>query len=356
MTKISGDYGEYGTHMTTEYDAYPLIPETVSKEIMDGICETSAALALFDRLPNMSSRTHRMPILSTLGQADFTSSVTDDDLTVGADQQIDDARMLAIKGTPYGTGDPGYVPNEGAPGLKKTLQMAWENVFIIAETIAIVIVIPDDVLDDSSYDMWSAVKPRIIEAFARKADGAIIFGQGRPLTWPTGIVPTAMSRGQVVAAGTGIDLGIDVSNVLGILEESGYNPDGFIAPPHAKARLRNFRDANNNLIFTPGLQKEPDSVYGLPINYMKNGEFNTNVAAMIAGDMKQAKYAIRQDMTYDIFKEAVISDSDGKVILNLMQQDAKAMRVVMRMGWVVPNPIHVLNPDRESYPFAILTP
>jgi HK97 family phage major capsid protein len=356
MTKIAGEYGEYGTHLTTEYDAYPLIPETVSKEIMAGIVEASAALTLFDRLPDMSSRTHRMPILSTLGQADFTCETTSDDLTVGADQQIDDARMLAIKGTPYGTGDPGYVPNEGAPGLKKTLQMAWENVFIVAETIAIIIAIPDDVLADSSYDMWGAVKPRIIEAFGRKVDGASIFGQNRPLTWPTGIVPTAISRGQVVAAGTGVDLAVDISNVMGILEESGYNPDGFIAAPNAKARLRNLRDANNAPIFTPGLQPAPDTVYGMPISYLKNGEFNTNVAAMIAGDTKQAKFAIREDMSFQIFTEGVISDSDGKVILNLMQQDAKAMRVVMRMGWAVPNPIHALNEDRTAYPFALLTP
>jgi HK97 family phage major capsid protein len=356
MTKIAGEYGEYGTHLTTEYDAYPLIPETVANEIMDGIVESSAALALFDKLPNMSSRTHRMPILSTLGQADFTGEVTSDSLVDGADQQIDDERMLAIKGMPYGTGDPGYVPNEGAPGLKKTLQMAWENVFIVAETIAIIVPIPDDVLADSSYDLWGAVKPRIIETFDRRIDGAMIWGQNRPVTWPTGIVPTAISRGQVVAVGTGADLAIDVSNTMGVLEEAGFSPDGFIAPPQAKARLRNFRDANGNIVFTPGLKPAPDSVYGLPVSYQKNGEFDTTVAAMIAGDMKQAKFAIREDMSFKIFTEGVISDSEGKVILNLMQQDAKAMRVVMRIGWAVPNPIHALNPDRASYPFAILTP
>ncbi|MDD5541425.1 MAG: hypothetical protein PHG61_12110, partial [Candidatus Marinimicrobia bacterium] len=81
MTKIAGAYGEYGTHMTTEYDAYPLIPEEVSKEIVSGVTETSAALKTFTRLPDMSSRTHKMPVLSTLGTADFTTDTVDDSLT-----------------------------------------------------------------------------------------------------------------------------------------------------------------------------------------------------------------------------------------------------------------------------------
>jgi hypothetical protein len=60
-------------------------------------------------------------------------------------------------------------------------------------------------------------------------------------------------------------------------------------------------------------------------------------------------------MSWKLFTEGVISDENGKVILNLMQQDSKAMRVVMRLGWAVPNPLHSLRPDREGYPFAVLT-
>ena len=79
------------------------------------------------------------------------------------------------------------------------------------------------------------------------------------------------------------------------------------------------------------------------------------MARLIAGKMDEAKFAIRADMSWKLFTEGVISDENGKVIMNLMQQDAKAMRVVMRLGWAVPNPIHQLNPDRGGYPFSILT-
>ena len=351
MTKIAGDYGQDGTHMITEFDAWPLIPEEVAKEIQDNVAQSSAVLNLFDRLPNMSSRTYRMPVLSTLGAAEFTGSVVSDDLTLGTDQQVDDAKMNALKGIPYGSGDPGYVPEEGAPGLKQTHQMAWENVFIVAEPLAITIPVPDDVLDDSEYDIWQSISPKIREAFNARIDGAAVWGVRRPVSWPSGIVPTAIARNQVVVEGTGADLGIDISNLMGTIETFGFNPSGFLGDVSLKASLRNLR-VDGEKIFTMG---NPDTVHGLPIYYAMNGAMQTAISRMIVGDTKQAKYSIRTDMSFKIFDQAVITDENGKVTFNAAQQDAKIMRVVMRLGWAVPNPIHALNADRGGYPFAVLT-
>lgn len=355
-------HGGYGTnlnevHATTEFDAWPLIPEQVSREIMDGIVEGSAALSNFRRLPNMSSRTQRMPILGSLGNADFTGQTITDNLIIGNDQQVDDMRMLELKGAPYGIGSPGQVPQEGIPGLKKTHQMMWENVFIVAETVSIILPVPDDVLADSSYNLWNEMRPRIIEAFYKRVDEATIWGHRRPITWPSGIVPTSIARGNTVVEGTGADLGIDISNLMGLLEAQGYDPNAFMAAPNVKASLRNLRDQSGGPIFAQGnLQGAiPDAIYGLPTRYVKNASFNPNIGRMICGKMDEAVFSIREDFRMQIFTEGVISDEDGKVIMNLMQNDMKAMRVVMRMGWALPNPIHQLRPDRDGYPFAILT-
>lgn len=359
MTLLAHGHGsdKQAVKMTTEFDAWPLIPEEVSKEIQDGITEGSAALSLLQRLPNMSSRTYRMPVLGTLGHADFATTTLSDNLALGADQQVDDARMLEMKGDPFGTGNPGYVPNEGAPDLKPTHQMMWENVFIVAEPLAVILPVPDDVLDDSEYDLWAAMRPRIVEAFHQKIDDAILWGQNRPVTWPTGVVPTAVARGQVVAEGAGVDLGEDISNLMGILEQVGYDPTALAGAPSLKATLRNVRAANNAPIFAPGTAGTPDSVWGLPITYIKNNTFGfrTGFSRLIAGAWNEAKYAVRSDLSWKLFTEGVITDEEGRVILNLMQQDSKAMRVVMRMGWAVPNPIHKLRPNRAEYPFAVLT-
>ena len=56
-----------------------------------------------------------------------------------------------------------------------------------------------------------------------------------------------------------------------------------------------------------------------------------------------------------MFTEGVVSDDDGRVILNLMQQDAVAMRVVMRMAFATANPVTALNASAQTrYPFGVV--
>jgi len=54
---------------------------------------------------------------------------------------------------------------------------------------------------------------------------------------------------------------------------------------------------------------------------------------------------------------AVIDDGAGNILFNLAQQDMVALRVVMRLGWALPNPVNRVNPNAATrYPFAILEP
>ena len=77
------------------------------------------------------------------------------------------------------------------------------------------------------------------------------------------------------------------------------------------------------------------------------------MAEGLAVDWGKFVVGVRQDITYDLFKEGVISDADGKVILNLMQQDTKALRVVFRVGFNVAQPLTRLA---SVYPARGITP
>ena len=83
--------------------------------------------------------------------------------------------------------------------------------------------------------------------------------------------------------------------------------------------------------------------------------FDLDKALMVAGDFTKAVYAIRQDVTYKILTEAIIQNTDGSIAYNLAQQDMVALRVVMRLGVQVANPV-TRRKDAEGYPFAVLTP
>ena len=68
---------------------------------------------------------------------------------------------------------------------------------------------------------------------------------------------------------------------------------------------------------------------------------------------------MRLDITYTLATNGVITDGSNAIVYNLFQQDMTAMKVIMRIGWQLPNPPNWLKPtygDATRYPFAVLTP
>jgi hypothetical protein len=77
----------------------------------------------------------------------------------------------------------------------------------------------------------------------------------------------------------------------------------------------------------------------------------------IAGQWDQLVYAIRQDMTYKLLDQAVIQDAAGNIVYNLAQQDMVAMRVVIRLGFALPNPLNrMVAAAATRFPFSVLIP
>lgn len=300
--------------------AASLIPEENAREIIQGVVTQSAVLQRGRKLPNMSSKTYKMPVLDMLPIAYFVN---------------------------------------GDTGAKKTTKQAWDKKFITAEEIAVIVPIPEAVLDDSDYDIWGEVKPRVIEAFGKVIDGAVLFDLDKPSTWRDGVVTTATNAGSVVTLATGDDLYDKIMAEEGIIakiEESGYFVNGHMADISMRAKLRGLKDTTGNPIFKSDMQNGTTySLDGSPMNFPNNGAFDKSKALMISGDFSQLVYAIRQDITFKLFTEGVVQNTDGSIAYNLMQNDMVALRAVMRLGWEIPNPINSMKTDKtKRCPFAIL--
>lgn len=300
--------------------AASLIPEENAREIIQGVVTQSAVLQRGRKLPNMSSKTYKMPVLDMLPIAYFVN---------------------------------------GDTGAKKTTKQAWDKKFITAEEIAVIVPIPEAVLDDSDYDIWGEVKPRVIEAFGKVIDGAVLFDLDKPSTWRDGVVMTATKAGSVVTLATGDDLYDKIMAEEGIIakiEESGYFVNGHMADISMRAKLRGLKDTTGNPIFKSDMQNGTTySLDGSPMNFPNNGAFDKSKALMISGDFSQLVYAIRQDITFKLFTEGVVQNTDGSIAYNLMQNDMVALRAVMRLGWEIPNPINSMKTDKtKRCPFAIL--
>lgn len=300
--------------------AASLIPEENAREIIQGVVTQSAVLQRGRKLPNMSSKTYKMPVLDMLPIAYFVN---------------------------------------GDTGAKETTKQAWDKKFITAEEIAVIVPIPEAVLDDSDYDIWGEVKPRVIEAFGKVIDGAVLFDLDKPSTWRDGVVTTATKAGSVVTLATGDDLYDKIMAEEGIIakiEESGYFVNGHMADISMRAKLRGLKDTTGNPIFKSDMQNGTTySLDGSPMNFPNNGAFDKSKALMISGDFSQLVYAIRQDITFKLFTEGVVQNTDGSIAYNLMQNDMVALRAVMRLGWEIPNPINSMKTDKtKRCPFAIL--
>ncbi|MBM4498241.1 phage major capsid protein [Rhodococcus hoagii] len=249
---------------------------------------------------------------------------------------------------------------DGDTGLKQTTKNDWDNVTMTAEELAVIVPIPDAVVADSGLPLWEMIKPLLVEAIGKKVDTASLFGVDKPASWPTALVPAAIAAGNVVTEGTGSDIGVDVANLAGKVAADGFAVNGFASKPGLQWQMVGLRNGQGAPIYTPpqGLAAGlPSGLYGYPLNEVTNGAWDSTAATMIAADWSKVIVGIRQDVTFDLFSEGVISDANGKVILNLMQQDSKALRVVFRVGFQVANPLTRLNgTEATRYPAGVLVP
>jgi HK97 family phage major capsid protein len=297
-------------------DSAALVPEDVGALITRGVGDQSAAMSLFRRV-NLSRNQQRVPVLSALPTAYFVS---------------------------------------GDTGLKQTTEMAWANKYLNVEELAAIVPIPEAVLDDTSYDVWGEVRPRMEEAIARALDAAVFFGSNKPASWPNDLQTDMAAKAATVNRGTNnAAAGLyasDLSDAFSVVEADGYDVNGVIAKRTWRGYLRKNRTTtgeNND----PNVS--PTEAFGVAIQYPMRGLWGTASGSpeVIVGDFSQGIFGVRQDYTYKVLTEAVITDNTGAIIYNLAQQDMVALRVVARYAWQMANIINYDNTnDATRYPFA----
>lgn len=278
-------------------------------EIITGVTAGSTVLPLMRKLPNMTGKTASIPVLSSLPEAYWV---------------------------------------EGDNGLKQTTNAMWKNKRITAEEIAVVVPIPEAVLADSEYDIWAEIKPQIVEQFYKKIDEAIISGKDKPTSFREGLIPSIITAGNNVAYGSNTTVFERLSDTMSKVEEDGFDVTAILGGVGLKGAFR------KGLVDTTGQPLTNSDVAELPRAYARNGAWDNALADFVVGDFKQAVYAIRQDIEFKLFDSGVVTDNEGNIIYNLMQQDMVALRVTLRMGWELPNPVTGLNGDEATrFPFAL---
>lgn len=302
----------------------PVREETID-QVMDGLENTSAARTLFRQI-NVSKAQQRFPVLSALPLAYWVN---------------------------------------GDTGLKQTTEVAWTNKFVNIEELAVIVPVPQNVLDDSDFDIWAEARPMVRDAIDRALDVAVFFGTNAPTSFPDDITTAATAAGNTVDIGTNAAAagGIfgDLDDAFGTLEDDGYAARGIVADLSLKGNLRKARNTQGDRIDRDRVSGDLSTIDGLPIQYTMDGLWPVAASGVkgtraIMGDFRsQFVLALRKDVSYEVFREGVIQDNTGAIVYNLMQQDMVALRVTFRAGWQVANTINYRQSDAaQRYPATVL--
>ncbi len=326
-------------------DASPLMPEEFSDAILDRLSYSSAAQKLF-RPIKMSRKQTRMPVLAGLAYAYFPNGNTGSDT-----------------------------------GLIPTTTTKWDNKYLNAEEIAVIVPVPKAVLEDTEYDMWARVQDQCEQAIARTLDGAVVFGIDKPQSWGPSIyggilqaqvsvegeaptTPTVV-KGTATTAQGGI--AEDTNSTFEFVEASGFDVNCLIASPTFKAPMRRMRDTLGQRLLDVQVGKAADgnsgyAMNGIDVTFGIDGLWPTantpgqgSYPLALLGDKNEGIMGYRSDIEVDVLTEAVIQDTTGRINYNLAQQNMVALRLVCRFAWEVANTINWLKPDEsQRFPFAAL--
>ena len=123
------------TEIINRENAEAIIREQVVEAITQDVPKSSTFMAMAKKLPNMTSKQTRIRVLDFLPTAYWVN---------------------------------------GDTGMKQTSKQAWDNVWLTAAELAVIVPIPEAVLDDAEFDIMGEVTPRVIEAIGQRVDQSFL--------------------------------------------------------------------------------------------------------------------------------------------------------------------------------------
>ena len=307
----------------TKADALALLARQDINEIIKPAASSSVALSSFRQI-RMSAGTSRMPVLAALPTAGFVNQYNS-------------------------TADP------VVQGRKPTSKVSWTNKELVAEEIAVVVPIHENLLADSKFDIWGEVRPLVAEEFGRVLDAAIFFGDNKPSTWlDPALIPGAIAAGNVQVEGSGIDLAADFNEAFGLVEDDGFDVNAAYTGRFLRRELRGLRDENRQPIYLDALRSDGStaSIYGQDLHYFARGGWDRDEATALVGDKSAVVLGIREDMQVKLLDQATLGTGASQI--NLAEQDMVALRFKFRVAFATA--FSTAGGKATDYPFAVITP
>lgn len=236
-------------------------------------------------------------------------------------------------------------------GVKPTSKMAWENKELIAEELAVIIPVHEDTIEDSDFDIWSQVKPRVTEEFGRLLDLAVLFGVNKPDLWQDpALVPGAVAAENVETLAAGTSLYDSVNNTFALVEEDEFDVNKVFTGRFMRSKLRGLRDETGSPLYLDSIRDDgrTNALFGEDLHYVGNKAWQRDAAELLVGDRDSVVIGIREDVQVKLLDQATVGG------VNLAERDMIGLRFKFRVGYALAHPTAGL--EDNAFPWAVLAP
>jgi HK97 family phage major capsid protein len=216
----------------------------------------------------------------------------------------------------------------------------YAQVTVDVKKIAAIVMYTEELLADAQDDPTVLINQDVRAAFADLIDSHAL-GRNAAGTIVSQFNSELSETTQTVELGTAGDaLAVAISSAMGTIEANGYTPNGIILANDGRTHLRNARGPGDNAatpLYTMGFNREPDSLYGVPVQYTTNLQTFAGAAAAgrvvgIVGDFSHALLAVRNDIQLSFSDQATIDVAGTEH--RLWQENKVAARWEARVGFV----------------------
>lgn len=271
-----------------------LIQEAYADVLLDGAREASTALSAFPTVSMGTKLTH-LPVLATLPEAGWVSESA-----------------------------------TASEGVKPQSQATWQDRTLVAEEIAVILPIHENVIDDATTAVLSELASLGGQAIGKKLDQAVFFGTDKPASWVSDdLLSAAVAASQDV---TVVDGDANENDIVGAVNQvsekiatAGYAPDTMVASLAMRYKVANLRDANGQPIF------RDESFAGFRTFFNRNGAWAPASAVAIVADSSRVRIGVRQDIQVKLLDQATVGN------INLAERDMVAIRLKARFAYVLGN-------------------
>lgn len=269
-----------------------LIQEAYASDLLNASAEASTALTAFSTV-NMGTKLTHLPVLATLPEAGWVGESATD-----------------------------------SSGVKPQSEVTWADRTLVAEEIAVIIPVHENVIDDATENILGEIAVLAGQAIGKKLDQAVFFGTDKPASWVSAaLLPAATAASQTFQVVDGTANSSDLVGASNKAAEAialaGWMPDTLVSSLALRYQVSNLRDANGFPIF------RDESFNGFRTFFNRNGAWDPESASALVVDSSRVKIGVRQDITVKLLDQATVGS------INLAERDMVALRFKARYAYVL---------------------